>query len=462
MPVGEPSFNAFQNKRVEKPSIEKIAIADIEPIIPDDGGSVFILGSNDQESPDKYENIFDDIFTDLPNEEREKVQLRVIGADSDSSMAKEIASAAKASIKKFDLESKDQLMNKNGYVDLKSEKLSHDDEVEQIDIGTKVSDYMATLYHAIQSYHLVHPGKKVVVVLDMDSSVVEGMVNNKILPEDKRKEVKIQPGGGVIIEVGKDGEMKTIINDAEFPVSFSRLTSEEEILHKEQEFLERYLKAHPGEKITPEEMLAKLKREPLIRKEVEEVVDRFLENHIQHNYGQIIFVGSGSGKSFTVRNQNPGPDGKTDLVDADFVYRETGAHPLLDTDDDEPLRTFPWWYMGDDVILEVEKRCALVNQVMIEKGLWALTSSFDPEDPYLLTNHIIVELPWQEHLKNIHRKFSGDSKDFYDGGVRVTYDGLRIAKSHRKFVRDLIDKKGIEVVSSIPEAINVLKERENS
>lgn len=206
-------------------------------------------------------------------------------------------------------------------------------------------------------------------------------------------------------------------------------------------------------------MLAKLRSEPLDPARIEEIVNKFAERHVQHKHGEIIFVGSGSGKSFTVREQIPNSQGKTDLVDADFLYRETGAHPLLPTKPGEPLRTFPWWFMGDEVIHEVEKRCALVNEAMVKKGLWALTSSFRPEDSYVPSNIVVALIPWEEHSKNMVTKFRGKH---YDGGVRATSDGFRIAQGHRKWALDVATEKHIPLFSSIKAAIDFVRSRETS
>jgi len=362
----------------------------------------------------QYKDFFDGIFADLSPEERAKLDILVIASAAPLRMpgnvrsphkrsvetADHILAAAKASMEEHGV-NPDQLMNKTGKpIEITSGRLAdlkmwedspkyvqflydrygdtpqfwkayeedwHRDLREEMgaegpeEIADRVSDYMATLSHAMQMYHVRHPGRKAVVVVNTQYDSAAPMIKKYVLKRPVGEYVPIEKSGGVVIQTDEHGEMSTTIEGKDYPVSFEKLGSQEEALRREQAFLESFFSANPTERMTAEDMLAKLEAEPLDREKVEAVVDRFLERHVRHKNGQIVFVGSGSGKSTTVRNQTPGPDEKTDLVDADFVYRETGAHPLLDTQPGEPLRTFPWWFMGDEVIAKVEARCSLVN-----------------------------------------------------------------------------------------------------
>jgi len=196
-----------------------------------------------------------------------------------------------------------------------------------------------------------------------------------------------------------------------------------------------------------------LSLEPMDPARVEEVVEEWAKKHVCHRLGAIIFVGSGGGKSTTVRGQEPNSEGKTDLVDADLLYRETNAHPCQPKV--EPKRPIPWWDMGNDVIHEVEQRCGLVNAAMVKRGFWALTTSFTPDDEYLPV--AIVILPWEEHKKRIIEKAGGK---YYDGGAKATDEGFKLVLDHRQWVEKVAKEKNIPVVDSIPAAIELVRSRE--
>lgn len=199
-----------------------------------------------------------------------------------------------------------------------------------------------------------------------------------------------------------------------------------------------------------------IKLEPLDLKKVEHVVSTYENAHTRHKRGAIIFVGSGGGKSTTYRKQVPNAEGKVDLVDADLVYRETEAHPT--EPGMTPLRPLPWWDMGLEVIQEVEKRCGVVNQVMVEHGLWALTTSFDPNDSYIPHQLVIVILPWEEQRKRIIEK---SGSEYYDGGAKATDEGFELVKQHREWAERVAKEKNIPVVSSIESAIELVRTWEN-
>mgnify|MGYP001577558490 CR=1 FL=1 len=193
--------------------------------------------------------------------------------------------------------------------------------------------------------------------------------------------------------------------------------------------------------------------EPMDTARIEKVVDEYTQKHIRHHHGAIIFVGSGGGKSTTCRSQIPDNEGKTDLVDADLIYRETGAHPCQPGV--VPLRPLPWWDMGDEVIHEVELRCGEVNTAMVEHGLWTLTTSFTPDDKYLPA--VIVILPWEEHKKRIIEKSGGN---LYDGGAQATDTGFSLVLSHRQWAENVAKEKNIPIVDSIDAAVSLVRSRE--
>lgn len=196
---------------------------------------------------------------------------------------------------------------------------------------------------------------------------------------------------------------------------------------------------------------------PLDLEKVERVVSGFVDRHVRHKHGAVIFVGSGGGKSTTYRNQESNAEGKTDLVDADLVYRETGAHPLQP--DVHPPRPLPWWDMGPKVIAAVEKRCGVVNESMINHGLWALTTSFDPDDPYIPDKIVIVLLPWEEHKRRIIEKFHSEH---YDAGAQPTEEGFTLVRRHRDWTEKVAKDKKIPVVDSINKAIDLVRSWEKS
>ncbi len=196
-----------------------------------------------------------------------------------------------------------------------------------------------------------------------------------------------------------------------------------------------------------------IKFEPMDPARIGEILDESTKKHVCHRHGAIIFVGSGGGKSTTCRNQTPNSEGRTDFVDADFLYRETNAHPCQPGV--EPKRPIPWWDMGDKVIHAVEKRCAMVNTAMIERGLWALTTSFTPDDKYLPT--AIVILPWPVHRKRIIEKSGGK---YYDGGAKATEEGFKLVLGHREWAKRVAKKNRIPIVSSIDAAIEMVRSRE--
>jgi hypothetical protein len=202
-----------------------------------------------------------------------------------------------------------------------------------------------------------------------------------------------------------------------------------------------------------EEIPTSVTLEPLDLETVEKVISKYATRHVVHEHGAIIFVGTGGGKSTTCRNQIPTDSGKTDFIDADLVYRETGAHPCKPGV--TPLSPLPWWDMGDGAIHEVELRCGLVNASMIKHGLWALTTSFTPEDEYMPS--AIVILPWDEQKRRIEEKSRGQ---FYDGGAKATEQGFSLALGHRKWAEKVAKEKNIPVVDSIDAAIDLVRSRE--
>jgi hypothetical protein len=200
----------------------------------------------------------------------------------------------------------------------------------------------------------------------------------------------------------------------------------------------------------------KLKFEPLDPKKVEEVIKKYEAKHIKHKHGAVVFVGSGGGKSTFCRNQKPNSEGKTDFIDADLLYRETGAHPLQPGV--YPLRPLPWWDMGKEVIIEVEARCGVVNQAMIDHGLWAMTTSFDPYDKYVPDNIVVVMLPWEEHQRRIIEKNKGEH---YDAGAKADEKGFARVQSHREWTEKIAKERDIPIVDSIEEAVELVRSRED-
>lgn len=209
------------------------------------------------------------------------------------------------------------------------------------------------------------------------------------------------------------------------------------------------------QKITSSEKSEKFNLEPMDPTKIEQVVEKYSKKHIQHRRGAVIFVGSGGGKSTTCRNQVPNSGGKTDLVDADLLYRETEAHPCQPGI--FPLRPLPWWDMGVEVIKAVEKHCDDVNEAMVKHGLWTLTSSFTREAPYVPADIVVVMLPWEEQKRRIIEKSGGN---YYDGGAKATETGFTLALHHRKWIGKVSKEKNIPIVDSIDSAIALIRSRE--
>ncbi len=498
---------------VNKPKLETITPADIKPVVPEDNGSVFVFGVNASDRANRklpkdsslfgaldedqaeatevqYKDFFDGIFKDLPPEDRAKIDVLVIAGNANLRMpgginnphkrsmetAEHILVGAKASMAEFGVNPA-QLLNKTGKpIELTSGRLvdltmwekspefvqflydkygdsqelwvayeedRHRDVRERMraegpnDIADRVGDYMATLDNAIKLYHQNHPGRKVVVILNTQYDSVAPAIKKFISEQPMEDYVQIEKRGGVVLEVGADGSMSANIQGHEYPVSFSKLP--------------KIVDKGPSPEKTVE-VLARLKNEPLDPARIEEVVGKYAKRHVQHKKGAIIFAGSGSGKSTTVRKQVPDSEGKTDLVDADFIYKELGAHPMKPGGKDPE----EWWHMSDEVIDIVEKRCAQVNQVMIDKGLWALSTSFTPDDPYVPSAVVVVLLPWEEQQRRIIEKAKSD---FYDGGAKPTDAGFAGAKGHRDWAERVAKEKNIPVVDSINAAVELVRSR---
>lgn len=496
-----------------KPQLERITPADIKPVIPEDGGSVFVLQRNAKdrdnrmlpvESPPfgsldegegeatqaQSKEFFDQIFKDLPPEERAKIDILVVAGNASLRMpsgkrsphkrsvetAGHILTGIKASIAEFGV-NPDQLLNRTGepieiinggLLDLKMFEESpefvkflvdkygdtkelwvayeedRDKEVRERmgaegpeDIADRVGDYIATLENAMKLYHQHHPGRKVIVFANSQYDSISPTLKKYVTGQPMETYLPVDYRGGVAFEVGADGSMSAYIQGYEYPVSFTKLSKDKQ------------------KQLDPFEILAKLKREPLDPAKIEEVVNQFAEKHVQHKHGAMIFVGSGGGKSTTCREQVPNSEGKTDLVDADFVYRALGAPPL----NPETGLALPWWDMGDEVIEEVEKRCAQVNEAMVKKGLWALSTSFTPEDPYVPSNTVVVILPWEEHQRRMITKFRGQH---YDGGAKATDEGFALVQGHREWAERVAKEKNIPIVDSIEGAVDLVRSGEDS
>lgn len=499
-----------------KPKIEVISPADIKPVIPEDGGSVFVLGINASDRANRklgvdsplfgaldegqaeateiqYRDFFDGIFKNLPPEERAKIDVLVIAGNANLRMpggvdnshkrsmetAGHILAGVRASMAEYGVKPK-QLLNKTGepieltsgrlvdltmwekspefvqflydkYGDSKElwvayEEDRHRDVRERMgaegpnDIADRVGDYMATLDNAIKLYHQNHPGRKVVVILNTQYDSAAPAIKKFISEQPMEDYVQIEKRGGVVLEVGADGSMSTNIQGHEYPVSFSKLP--------------KIVDKGPSPEKTAE-VLTRLQSEPLDPARIEEVVAKYAKRYVQHKKGAIIFAGSGSGKSTTVRRQVPSIEGKTDLVDADFIYKELGAHPMKPGGKDPE----EWWHMSDEVIDIVEKRCAQINQAMIDKGLWALSTSFTAEDPYVPSDVVVVLLSWKEQQGRIIEKAKSD---FYDGGAKATVAGFTTAKKHREWAERVAKEKNIRVVDSIEGAVELVRSRESS
>ncbi|MDO8503181.1 MAG: hypothetical protein Q7S60_00675 [bacterium] len=506
---------------VSKPRLERITPEDIKPVVPEDGGSVFVLGINASDRANRklgvdsplfgqldegqaeatkaqYKSFFDGVFKDLTPEDRAKVDILVLAgnaslrmpggiknphkrsmetsehilAGAQTSMAEhgvnpsqllnkpdeqgkvkpiEITSGKLLDLKMFDESPEFVNFLLEKYPDPKEfwtayEEDTHKDVRERMgaegpnDIADRVGDYMATLDNAMKRYHHIHPGRKAVVILNTQYDSAAPAIKKFVSEQPMEDFVEIEKRGGVVLEVGADGRMSANIQGNEYPVSFSKLP--------------KIVDKGPSPEKTAE-VLAKLKSEPLDPAKIEEVVNKYAEKHVQHKKGALIFAGSGSGKSTTVRGQAPDSEGKTDLVDADFIYKELGAHPMKPGGKDPE----EWWHMSDEVIDLVEKRCAQINQVMIDKGLWALSTSFTPDDPYVPSDVVVVLLPWEEQQRRIIEKAKSD---FYDGGAKATVAGFTTAKNHREWAERVAKEKNIPVVDSIEGALDLVRSRESS
>lgn len=509
------------DQTASKPSVEKIIAADIKPIIPQDNGSVFVLQRNAKDKDNRSlpvesprfgtldageaeatqaqsKDYFDQIFKDLSPEERAKIDILVVAGNASLRMpngkssphkrsvetAEHTLTGIKASMEEHGVDAS-QLLNKTGKpIELSSGRLidlkmfdespefvnflkdkynytqddplpfweAYEDDREKVirermeaegpkDIADRVGDYMATLDNAMKLYHQSHPGRKVIVIANSQYDSISPTLKKYVTGQSMGTFLPVDYRGGVTFEVGADGSMSTSLQGHEYSVSFTKLPRQES--------------AHTPSPEKIDEVLSRLRNEPLDPARIEEVVNKYAEKLIRHKKGAIIFSGSGSGKSTTIREQVPNGEGKTDLVDADFIYKELGAHPMkLGTEKPEPEE---WWHMGDEVIDMVDKRCAQINQAMIDKGIWALTTSFTNDDSYVSSNVVVVMLPWEEHKRRIITKTRGD---YYDGGAKATFRGFSAAEGHRKWAEDVSQKKNIPVVDSIDAAVDLIRSRE--
>ena len=186
-----------------------------------------------------------------------------------------------------------------------------------------------------------------------------------------------------------------------------------------------------------------------------EVIDKFVGEHKikVHKKGAIVFVGSGGGKSTFCRNQKPDENGKVDWIDEDLLYRLTNAHPCVPGSD--PPKPEPWWTWGDEAIHKVELRCDEVNKALVDKGLWAFTTSFTPEAK--CQPDAVVILPWEEQKKRITEKFNSP---YYDGGAKPDEEGFRIASSHRDWTIRVAKENNLKVFDSIDGAVDYINSRE--
>ncbi len=195
-----------------------------------------------------------------------------------------------------------------------------------------------------------------------------------------------------------------------------------------------------------------IKLKPLDPIKIDDVLDRYIQKHIIHKQGAIIFVGSGGGKSTFCRNQIPNSDRKTDFIDEDLVYRETDAHPC--EIGSSPLKPLPWWTWGGEKIDQIELRCDQVNKALVDKGLWALTTSFTQEAE--CQPDCIVLLPWEEHKKRIIEKYESGH---YDGGAKPDEAGFQQVFNHRKWTEEVALENNIPIFDSIEKAVEFIKSR---
>lgn len=503
-----------------KPPVEKITPADIKPIIPQDNGSVFILQRNAKDKANRKfpaesplfgaldageaeattaqsKDLFNQIFKDLPPEERAKIDILVVAGNASLRMpdgknsphkrsvetAEHILTGINASMAEYGVDAS-QLLNKSGkpielssltdlkmwdespeYVDFLKAKYGytqenpqpfweayeddvHKDVREQMgaegpdDIADRVGGYMGTLTHAMKLYHERHPGRKVVVLANSQYDSISPVIKKYVSGQSMKDYVPVDYLGGVAFNVDPNGQMSANVKGQEYSVSFENALKDKEVRNKEVE----------GRMAL--EVVAKLKQEPLDRKKVEEVVEEYAQKLVRHKKGALIFAGSGTGKSTTCRNQISNNEDRVDLFDADLAYKATGAHPMIPGTN----RPFAWWEMSSEIVDMVEKRCAMVNEVMIEKGLWAMTTSFTEDDIYL-DKVVIVMLPWEEQQKRILQKAKGE---FYDGGAKPTEAGFSLALGHRRWAENVAKEKNIPVVDSIDAAVDLVRSRESS
>ena len=94
---------------------------------------------------------------------------------------------------------------------------------------------------------------------------------------------------------------------------------------------------------------------------------------------------------------------------------------------------------------------------MVEQGLWALTTSFDPDDAYVPNDLVIVMLPWEEHKRRLIEKSRGEH---YDAGAKATEEGFALVQKHREWTQKIAQEKNIPIVDSIDAAIDLVRSRE--
>lgn len=195
--------------------------------------------------------------------------------------------------------------------------------------------------------------------------------------------------------------------------------------------------------------------QPIDPAKIDEVLNRYAQKHVIHKNGAIIFAGSGAGKSTYCRTYDtPNAEGKINFIDEDLVYRETGAHPCIPGT--SPLKPMPWWTWGNEAIGLVEKRCDQVNKALVDKGLWAFTTSFTPKAE--CQPAAIVLLPWEEHKKRIIEKFNSEH---FDGGAKPDESGFKLVLGHRAWTKKVAIENNIPVVDSIDKAVEIVKSLEN-
>jgi len=203
-----------------------------------------------------------------------------------------------------------------------------------------------------------------------------------------------------------------------------------------------------------------LNLEPMDPAKIEEVLDRYEQDHVTHKKGAIIFTGSGVGKTTYSRNQQPNDGGKIDWVDMDPVYKEAGAPPCEEHEPGTPgsqIKPLPWWTWGDEAINEVEIRSDIVNKALVERGFWGLTTSFTPDAECQPT--AIVLLPWDEHKRRIVQKWEQNSAD---GGAKPTEEGFKLVQGHRKWTEEVAKRNNIPVFEDIDKAVEYVRSLETN